>query len=94
MFTVKKNSPSVQVPFIKSLRIDTSGEHSRSESTATGISNEEEELFGRYIAASMRKLSERSKSLAKMRIQEILFQIEEMDRRKKERFLNLKDEIL
>lgn len=41
---------------------------------------DEEELFGRYVAAAIRKLTSRSKSLAKMRIQQVLFHLEESDR--------------
>lgn len=37
---------------------------------------DEEELFGRYVAAVMKKLSNRSKSVAKMRIQQVLFECE------------------
>ncbi|XP_069173468.1 uncharacterized protein [Procambarus clarkii] len=49
-------------------------------STKTEYIEEEEELFGKYIAAAIKKLTDRSKSLAKMRIQEVLFNLEESDR--------------
>ncbi|XP_042222320.1 uncharacterized protein LOC121866680 isoform X1 [Homarus americanus] len=48
------------------------------------VMNEEEELFGRYIAAAIRKLTNKSKSLAKMKIQEVLFNLEELDRNAQE----------
>lgn len=44
------------------------------------VLEDEEELFGRYVAAAIRKLTSRSKSLAKMRIQQVLFHLEESDR--------------
>ncbi|XP_042893815.1 nucleoporin NUP159-like [Penaeus japonicus] len=44
------------------------------------VPDEEEELFGRYVAAAIRKLSAKAKSLAKMKIQRVLFEIEEWDR--------------
>lgn len=45
-----------------------------------GVIEDEEELYGKYVAAAMRKLTSRSKSLAKMRIQQVLFHLEESDR--------------
>ncbi|XP_047495400.1 uncharacterized protein DDB_G0284459-like [Penaeus chinensis] len=44
------------------------------------VPHEEEELFGSYVAAAIRKLSAKAKSLAKMKIQRVLFEIEEWDR--------------
>ncbi|ROT71065.1 Transcription factor Adf-1 [Penaeus vannamei] len=44
------------------------------------VPQEEEELFGSYVAAAIRKLSAKAKSLAKMKIQRVLFEIEEWDR--------------
>lgn len=44
------------------------------------VIEDEEELYGKYIAAAMRKLTGRSRSLAKMRIQQVLFHLEESDR--------------
>ena len=44
------------------------------------VLEDEEELFGRYVAAAIRKLTSRSRSLAKMRIQQVLFDLEESDR--------------
>lgn len=44
------------------------------------VIEDEEELYGKYVAAAMRKLTSRSRSLAKMRIQQVLFHLEESDR--------------
>lgn len=53
---------------------------SRYATVSDHVQDEEEELFGRYVAAAMRKLSSKSKSLAKMRIQKVLFNLEQSDR--------------
>ncbi|XP_063850037.1 histone H3.v1-like [Scylla paramamosain] len=45
-----------------------------------GVLEDEEELFGRYIAAAIRKLTRKSRSHAKMQIQQVLFNLEESDR--------------
>ena len=41
---------------------------------------DEEELFGRYVGAAIKKLSRKSQSRAKMLIQRILYKCEEADR--------------
>ncbi|KAK3850273.1 hypothetical protein Pcinc_043010 [Petrolisthes cinctipes] len=41
---------------------------------------EEEQLFGQYIGAAMRKLTDRSRSMAKLKIQQVLFSLQEADR--------------
>ncbi|XP_066938963.1 uncharacterized protein [Macrobrachium rosenbergii] len=51
--------------------------------------SEEEELFGRYVAASLKKFPRRAKSFAKMRIQHALFETEEADRLGKEYTLSV-----
>ncbi|KAK4304098.1 hypothetical protein Pmani_023945 [Petrolisthes manimaculis] len=48
--------------------------------TTSQDDDDEEELFGQYIGAAMRKLRDRSRSMAKLKIQQVLFGLQEADR--------------
>lgn len=43
--------------------------------TAPTLSNDEDELFGQSVGESLKKMSEQEKSLAKMRIQQTLYEV-------------------
>lgn len=43
--------------------------------------DDEEELFGRYIGTAIRKLTDRSRSRAKLKIQQVIFSLQEADGR-------------
>lgn len=47
--------------------------------TAFPNQDDEEELYGRYIAAAIRKLTDRSRSRAKLKIQQVIFRLQEVD---------------
>ncbi|XP_071544807.1 uncharacterized protein [Panulirus ornatus] len=74
---IQHDKESVQTP-------ETTSVHRYAAAAPDHILDEEEELFGRYIAAAIRKLSGKSKSLAKMRIQKVLFHLEQSDRESRE----------
>ncbi|KAK3877332.1 hypothetical protein Pcinc_017955 [Petrolisthes cinctipes] len=76
-----KRTPSVPPVSSDNVAQET-GKQNRA-STSTSVSSRkdnEDEVYGRYITAALRKLSDRSRCLARVKIQQVLFYLQEADR--------------
>ncbi|MPC28512.1 hypothetical protein E2C01_021720 [Portunus trituberculatus] len=75
-----KQTSSHKPSTVSSLCPDPVPEAAEGSASEEGLLEDEEELFGRYIAAAIRKLTRKSQSRAKMLIQQVLYKMEEFDR--------------